>query len=266
MEYYHRMYGRLVGLTFYLPAVYLWYKGHLSKGMKPRTIIFGSLILGQGLLGWYMVQSGLDEKTMSNADQPRVSQYRLAAHLGMAFTVYSGLFWNSLAHLLKENPIKYTKEVARLKKFAHSAMALTFITALSGAFVAGLEAGLVYNSFPKFADRWIPSDIAALNPWWKNMFENPTTTQFNHRLLGTTTFATIVSVFFLASPIALPHRARLARNCLLGMGCLQVGLGISTLLLYVPTYLAATHQFGSLSLLSIAIWLNWELKSAKVPK
>lgn len=265
-EYIHRMYGRLVGLTFYIPAAYFWARGYLSKGMKKRTILFGSLILGQGLLGWYMVKSGLNEQTVANTDMPRVSQYRLAAHLGMAFTVYAGLFHNGLAHVLKENPIEYTKSVGRLKKLAHGSLALVFVTAISGAFVAGLEAGLVYNSFPKFADRWIPSDIAAINPWWKNMFENPTTTQFNHRILGITTFSSIATVFFLASPISLPWRARLAVNCLLGMACLQVGMGISTLLLYVPTPLAASHQLGSLSLLSMALWLNYELKSAKIPK
>lgn len=266
MEWFHRMYGRTVGLAFYLPAIYLWKAGYLTKSMKPRVIVYGSLILAQGLIGWYMVRSGLDEKTMASTGDPRVSQYRLAMHLGMAFTVFTGLFYNSLTHLLKENPIKYTKEIGRLKKFAHSSMALTFLTAISGAFVAGLEAGLVYNSFPKFADRWIPSDIAAINPWWKNMFENPTTTQFNHRLLGITTFSIIATTCYLSLPIALPARARLAVNCVTGMACVQVGLGISTLLLYVPTALAATHQFGSLTLLSLAIWLNYELKSAKLPK
>jgi len=266
MEWFHRMYGRFVGLAFYLPAAYLWKKGYLTKAMKPRVIVFGSLILAQGLIGWFMVRSGLDEQTMANTNEPRVSQYRLAMHLGMAFTVFSGLFYNALSHLLKENPLQYTKKLGQMKKFAHSSMALTFITAVSGAFVAGLEAGLVYNSFPKFADRWIPSDIAAINPWWKNIFENPTTTQFNHRLLGITTFSTIAATMYLSSPLALPHRARLAMNCVMGMACLQVGLGISTLLLYVPTALAATHQFGSLTLLSLAIWLNYELKTAKIPK
>jgi len=266
MEWFHRMYGRFVGLTFYIPAIYFWRKGYLSKEMKPRTILFGTLILSQGLLGWYMVKSGLHELTMSNSDKPRVSQYRLAAHLGLAFTVYSGLLYNALKHLLNENPLAYTKQLGRMKTFAHSSMALTFITALSGAFVAGLDAGLVYNSFPMFADRWIPSDIAALNPWWKNMFENPTTTQFNHRVLALTTFSAIIATYMLASPIALPWRAKMAANAMLGMSFVQVGLGISTLLLYVPTHLAASHQFGSLTLLSFLIWFNFELRSAKIPK
>lgn len=266
MEYFHRMYGRFVGLAFYIPAAYFWARGYLSQGMKKRAIVFGSLILGQGFLGWYMVKSGLAEQTRANTDTPRVSQYRLAAHLGMAFTVYAGLFHNGLAHVLKENVIQYTKSIGRVKKLAHTSLALVFVTAISGAFVAGLEAGLVYNSFPKFADRWIPSDIAAINPFWRNMFENPTTTQFNHRILGMTTFGSIATVFFLATPLSLPWRAQLAAKCFFGMACVQVGMGVSTLLLYVPTALAACHQLGSLSLLSMALWFNYELKSAKVPK
>lgn len=266
MEYWHRMYGRCVGLTFYIPAAYFWARGYLTPALKKRTILFGSLILGQGLLGWYMVKSGLKEQTCANTGDPRVSQYRLAAHLGMAFAVFSGLFYNGLGLVLKEHPITPTKAIGRLKSVAHGSLALVFVTALSGAFVAGLQAGLVYNSFPMFADRWIPDDIAALNPWWKNMFENPTTVQFNHRILGMTTFSSVAAVFLLASPMALPFRARMAVNCFLGMACLQVGMGVGTLLLYVPTALAASHQFGSLTLLSIALWLNRELKSAKVPK
>ena len=224
MEYWHRMYGRGVGLAFYIPAAYFWARGYLNRGLKIRTLVFGSLILGQGLFGWYMVKSGLKEETCANNGIPRVSQYRLATHLGLAFTVYSGLFYNGVGLLLKENNLKQTKALARLKGASHASLALVFVTALSGAFVAGLEAGLVYNSFPKFADRWIPSDIAAMNPYWKNCFENPTTVQFNHRVLAMTTFAGIIGVAALAHPVALPWRARMAVNGLVGMAFVQVNL------------------------------------------
>lgn len=266
MEYWHRMYGRGLGLAFFIPAIYLWSRGYVSKATKPKVALFGTLIVCQGLLGWYMVKSGLEEATMSNTEHPHVSQYRLAAHLGMAFLLYSGMLWTGLGHVMKENQITYSKEAARLKKFARGSVGLVFLTALSGAFVAGLDGGLVYNSFPKFADRWIPDDIAYLNPWWKNIFENPTTTQFNHRILGMTTASSILAVWLMARPANLPLRARMAANCMLGMASLQVTLGISTLLLYVPTVLAASHQFGSLTLLSLAIWFNHELRSIKAPK
>ncbi|XP_065649978.1 heme A synthase COX15 isoform X2 [Hydra vulgaris] len=266
MEWIHRMYGRGVGLAFYLPAMYFWYKGYFGKAMKTRVLIYGGLILSQGLLGWYMVKSGLKEETAANTDSPRVSQYRLAAHLGLAFVVYSGLLWQALSHILKENAITCTPQISRIKKFAHTSMTLTFLTAVSGAFVAGLDGGLVYNSFPKFADQWIPDDLSTIKPWWKNMFENPTTAQFNHRVLAITTLSSILVTFALATPVGLPRRTKIAMNCFLGVGCAQVGLGIATLLMYVPMHLAATHQFGSLTLLSMAIWFNHELKSAKVPK
>ena len=137
---------------------------------------------------------------------------------------------------------------------------LTFLTALSGALVAGLDAGLVYNSFPKMADKWIPEDMLVMKPRVKNIFENPTTTQFNHRILGTTVLGMVAFVWSVARPIGLPPRVRLAVNCLAGMAVLQVTLGITTLLTYVPTYLAATHQMGSVSLLSITVWLMQEIK------
>ncbi|PIK55480.1 putative cytochrome c oxidase assembly protein COX15-like [Apostichopus japonicus] len=157
-----------------------------------------------------------------------------------------------------------SKTLPLLRKCAHGSMALIFTTALSGAFVAGLDAGLVYNSFPKMADRWIPSDIMNFSPKWKNIFENPTTVQFNHRILGVSTASAVTALWILARRVPLPARASLAMNCMLGMVAVQITLGISTLLLYVPTSLAAAHQSGSLTLLSIALWFAHELR--KIPK
>jgi cytochrome c oxidase assembly protein subunit 15 len=143
-------------------------------------------------------------------------------------------------------------------------MALIFTTALAGAFVAGLDAGLVYNSFPKMGDRWIPSDVMAFEPKWKNFFENPTMVQFQHRILGISTVSAICLYALSMRGVVLPPRARLALQSLVAMSFVQVSLGISTLLLYVPTNLAALHQSGSLALLSFAIWLATELK--RIPK
>jgi len=263
MEWAHRMWGRFVGLAFFIPAVFFWRKGWFAKGMKPRLLLYGTLLGGQGLLGWYMVKSGLKEETMSlsTQEQPHVSQYRLAAHLGMALVLYSLMFYQGLAHLLKpEKMAAMSEKLLRFKRYSHGVVSLAFFTALSGAFVAGLDAGLTYNSFPKMADRWIPTDLWALEPWYKNLFENPTTTQFNHRILGTTTLAAVVTVWLLARPVPMPYRAKLAVNCLLAVASMQVGLGIATLLTYVPTSLAASHQLGSVSLLSVALWLEREFK------
>ncbi|XP_071946757.1 heme A synthase COX15-like isoform X1 [Antedon mediterranea] len=262
MEWGHRMWGRTIGIAYILPAIYFWRKGWISKALKPKILLFGSLLVFQGLLGWYMVKSGLDEP--AKTDMPRVSQYRLASHLGSAFLLYALMFWQGLSHVLKPIQITESKLLPVVRRFAHGTVGLVFATALSGAFVAGLDAGLVYNSFPKMANRWIPQDILTFDPKWKNFFENSTTVQFDHRLLGITSALAVVSLWALTRRIPLPKRANLAANCMLGMVALQVTLGICTLLYYVPTSLAASHQFGSLSLLTIALWFSHELR--RIPK
>lgn len=162
-----------------------------------------------------------------------------------------------------------------------------YMCCFSGAFVAGLDAGLVYNSFPKMANQWIPSDILALSPTLRNLTENPTTVQFDHRILGITTLSMISGLFLLSRRAVLPKRAYSAATALAIMGWTQVntsrlipeftyrfqlfiwqvGLGITTLLTYVPVPIAAAHQSGSLMLLSFAIWLTHELKLLKhIPK
>lgn len=263
MEYSHRMWGRAVGLAYILPAVYFWRKGWFTRGMKGRVLGLCGFVCFQGLLGWYMVKSGLEEKPDSY-DVPRVSQYRLAAHLGSALVLYCASLWTGLSLLLPKHKLIETSQLLKLRKFTHGTAGLVFLTALSGAFVAGLDAGLVYNSFPKMGERWIPDDLLAFSPTLKNIFENPTTVQFDHRILGISSVAAITALYYYSRRIPLPRRARLAVNSLIAVAYLQVTLGISTLLLYVPTSLAATHQSGSLALLSMAIWLMNELR--RLPK
>lgn len=263
MEYSHRMWGRAVGLAYILPAVYFWRKGWFNRGMKGRVLGLCGFVCFQGLLGWYMVKSGLEEKPDSY-DVPRVSQYRLAAHLGSALVLYCASLWTGLSLLLPKHKLIETSQLLKLRKFTHGTAGLVFLTALSGAFVAGLDAGLVYNSFPKMGERWIPDDLLAFSPTLKNIFENPTTVQFDHRILGISSVAAITALYYYSRRIPLPRRARLAVNSLIAVAYLQVTMGISTLLLYVPTSLAATHQSGSLALLSMAIWLMNELR--RLPK
>ncbi|XP_073408897.1 heme A synthase COX15 [Dendrobates tinctorius] len=263
MEYSHRMWGRAVGLAYILPAIYFWRKGWFTRGMKRTVLGLCGFVCFQGLLGWYMVKSGLEEKPDSY-DVPRVSQYRLAAHLGSALVLYCASLWTGLSLLLPRHKLIETSQLLKLRKFTHWTAGLVFLTALSGAFVAGLDAGLVYNSFPKMGERWIPDDLLAFSPTLRNIFENPTTVQFDHRILGISSVAAITGLYYYSRKIPLPRRARLAVNSLIAVAYLQVTLGISTLLLYVPTSLAATHQSGSLALLSMAIWLMNELR--RLPK
>ncbi|XP_053165780.1 cytochrome c oxidase assembly protein COX15 homolog isoform X2 [Hemicordylus capensis] len=263
MEYSHRMWGRLVGLAYILPAAYFWRKGYLNHSLKGRVIALCGLVCFQGLLGWYMVKSGLEEKPDSH-DIPRVSQYRLAAHLGSALVLYCYSLWTGLSLLLPQHKLPETRQILLLRRLAHGTAGLIFFTALSGAFVAGLDAGLVYNSFPKMGEHWIPTDLLAFSPMLKNIFENPTTVQFDHRILGTSSVVAITGLYLLSRKILLPRRTRMAVASLVAAAYLQVSLGISTLLLYVPTPLAATHQSGSLVLLSMALWLMHELR--RIPK
>ncbi|KAK2500855.1 hypothetical protein MC885_010984 [Smutsia gigantea] len=259
MEYSHRMWGRLVGLAYILPAAYFWRKGWLSRSMKGRVLALCGLVCFQGLLGWYMVKSGLEEKPDSH-DIPRVSQYRLAAHLGSALVLYCGSLWTSLSLLLPQHKLPETRQLLQLRRFVHGTAGLVFLTALSGAFVAGLDAGLVYNSFPKMGESWIPDDLFTFSPILRNVFENPTMVQFDHRILGITSVTAITVLYFLARRVPLPRRTKVAVGTLLALAYTQAGLGISTLLMYVPTALAATHQSGSLALLSVALWLMSELR------
>jgi len=270
MEYGHRMWGRSIGAFFYLPAIGFWASGMLTKVVKKRVILAGGLLGFQGLLGWYMVKSGLDhDNFLGPSDVPRVSQYRLAAHLSSAVVLYSVLFWNAkeiLRPAFKFDPAKVTPAMLSFRKLVISSKALAFFTLVSGAFVAGLDAGLVYNSFPKFADRWIPEDILEFSPALRNFTENPTTVQFDHRILGTTTLVFLTAAAIQAQRLPLPPHMKSVALALGAMGWCQVGLGISTLLLYVPVPIAAAHQSGALVTLSLAMWLAHEMKLMKVVK
>eukprot|EP00116_Pleurobrachia_bachei_P001447 sb/3461709/ len=262
MEWGHRHLGRVIGLCLVLPTAGLLTRPWVTPALKKRLVGFSALVVCQGLLGWYMVQSGLEDKPEST-DIPRVSQYRLASHLGSAFILYLSMFKTSLDILLPAQG-GGSPALSRLRVWSGGVAGLAFLTALSGAFVAGLDAGLVYNSYPKFADRWIPSDLLSFSPTWSNFFENTTTVQFDHRLLGHTLLLGICGIWLASQPLVIPGRARFACNALMAMGWVQVGLGVSTLLLHVPTWLAATHQQGSLVLLTLATWMFHELGKKKV--
>lgn len=228
MEYAHRMWGRFIGAAFALPAAYFWSRGYFNIAMKRRVLAFGLLIGIQGLMGWYMVKSGLEDRFHDPNDVPRVSQYRLASHLFFAFLLYTGFVATALDHLL---PVDYrtavaTRATVNFRRLAHLTKGMVFLTALSGAFVAGLDAGLVYNSFPKMGDHWIPNDIVAYSPTVRNFTENPTTVQFDHRILGTTTLALITGLWWLSRRRILPKRAYYAVTAVGIMGWFQVRIEI----------------------------------------
>lgn len=262
MEYVHRSFGRLIGISFFAPAAYFAAKGYFKGRTKYIIGLLGGLILFQGGLGWYMVKSGLEEK-VDSFTEPRVSHLRLASHLGTAFLFHSICLMTAFHHLLPQSIPTNPSSLLKYKRLCYGVTGAVFATALSGALVAGMEAGLTYNSWPKMADRWLPSDLFAKNPVWKNFFENSTTVQFDHRWLGQLTFLAISGTWLYSRSLPLTPRARAASNLLMILACFQLSLGITTLLLYVPKELAAAHQSGALALLSSSLWLAHEMKTVK---
>lgn len=252
LEYLHRLLGRLLGFAFSLPLVYFVIRKYIKLRELPWYLLMLALGGAQGLIGKVMVASG-------QVDAPHVSQYRLVAHLTAAFLVYGLMLWRALTLLGPAGEVRSHAWFGRTCALT----ALISVTILSGGFVAGLKAGLIYNTFPKMGDTWIPPGLMALEPGWRNFTENMTTIQFDHRLLALTTFIAIVVYWFRARHAGFPVAARKANNALLHTAVLQIVLGISTLLLGVPTFLAAAHQAAALLLLTIAIFLTHRLR--KVP-
>ncbi len=252
-EFSHRLLGRSIGTVFLLPFLYFLWRRKLTPRLIPRLAF--AFVLGglQGLLGWYMVKSGL-------VDNPHVSQYRLTAHLGLALLIYAYLLW--LLYDLLFTPTDRPHKPAGLKKMANVVLGLAAVTIASGGFVAGLKAGHAYNTFPKMGDQWLPPAGWSLQPGWRNLFENIATVQFDHRLLATLTFMAILLFWLKGLGQQLDTSARAALHLLMLMAVVQVGLGISTLLLHVPVALAATHQAGALLLLTLALLVSHRMHKA----
>lgn len=249
LEYLHRLLGRLLGFVFAVPLLYFVVRRIITLRELPWYLFMLALGGAQGLIGKFMVASG-------QVDAPHVSHYRLTAHLAAALLVYAMMLWRALSLLHPLGP------GARHEWFGKTLVLTTLIaiTMLSGGFVAGLEAGLIYNTFPMMGDYWVPPGLFALEPWWRNFFDNLTTVQFDHRLLALTTFVLIVAYWFRTRQVELPPGADRGRNALLHTAVLQVLLGISTLVLAVPVWLAASHQAVALLLLTVALYLQHSLR------
>ena len=249
LEYLHRLLGRSIGIVFLLPFLYFLWAGAIHKREWPKYALM--FVLGglQGVLGWFMVKSGL-------VDNPHVSQYRLTAHLVAAIIIYAYMFWVALS-------LMYPLPGGARHAWFGRTIALTAmisLTLVSGGFVAGLKAGRIYNTFPMMGDYWAPPGMFALEPWWRNFFDNMATVQFDHRILAIGTFL-LVCVYYLAiRRSGLPARLGKAVNALLHAAVLQVALGIGTLILVVPTFLAASHQAVALLLFTVALYLCHGLK------
>ncbi|KAH8929467.1 cytochrome oxidase assembly, partial [Atractiella rhizophila] len=290
MEWGHRLLGRVIGLTFLLPLpFYLRHPYFTSSAARFRRnflplLGIGALIGAQGALGWYMVKSGLTYDDLRTANPsnptPRVSQYRLAAHMGLAFLVGLLAFRGGLVAQMERAIITNARappslspepSVRRMRIAVAACTGLVFTTAMSGAFVAGLDAGLIYNEFPKMGEGIVPPTKELFDPryergrgeTWRNFFDNPTLVQFDHRVLATSSFIAVAVLKHL------PHMRffkPLSKQTLKALNyaayalIAQVTLGISTLIYLVPVPLAAAHQLGSCVLLATLVFAGTTLK------
>jgi heme a synthase len=248
-EYGHRLLGRIIGLAFFFPFLYFLYKKAIPTKLLPQLI--GLFFLGgmQGVIGWWMVKSGL-------VDRPDVSHLRLTVHLGMAFLLYVLLLWTGLTHIRKR---QFCSAFQSRYRAGLVLITLVYTTVLSGGLVAGLNAGAQFNTFPLMAGQWIPKGLYYMEPWYTNIFENMMTIQFNHRYLAITTATLVLSFFWWNRRINIGKRGSIARYSMLFMVLTQVGLGIATLLSAAWLPLASLHQTGAIILLTTVIWTTHEI-------
>ena len=262
MEYLHRLLGRLIGMVFFLPLVYFLYAKKISRALAWK--LFGIFLLGglQGAMGWYMVKSGL-------VDDPRVSPYRLTAHLLIAFLIYALIFANALRLSVPNlgTGIKDKEKALQVRRVSWVLVALVVMQVSLGGLVAGNHAGLLYNTFPDMDGQFMPSDTWNPAMGWHNFFENPTLVQFLHRKGAYLVVTAVFLLWFLHRGYATNKNYKLSINLLMVVVFMQFCLGVLTLLHQVPVALGSLHQAIALVLFSISLFINRAAcaKSAPLP-
>ena len=249
MEYAHRLFGRIVGIVYLLPLLYF-----LARRQIPRDaigILCALFLLGgaQGLLGWWMVKSGL-------VDIPQVSHYRLLAHFMLAVVIYTLLLRTAIKFGglggLRDLRAKSASTTPRSLLSGNIALGMILLMLASGALVAATHAGQMHNTFPTMSGAWLPAYLFAIDPWWRNFIDNPITIQFMHRCLA---FAVLISIAAFAADLFRDARP-LAAWVILTAAAAQIALGIATLLMQVPTALGIAHQAGAMLLLTAVVVLT----------
>ena len=254
-EYVHRLWGRLIGIVFLLPFLWFLITKRLSRRMTGHLIAVFLLGGLQGGLGWFMVASGFAERT-------DVSQYRLVLHLGVAIVIYAYLILLALGLRQAEPPASPDRRAGQLRHGLGVLLLLILMTMLSGGFVAGLNAGMTYNTFPLMDGRLVPEGYGMLSPWPKNLFENIAAVQFNHRVLAVASVVAALGLWAWGRRLDLaPNAGRLLAG-LGGFALIQLSLGIWTLLAVVPLWLGAAHQAGALVLFSLGLATWFHLRPA----
>lgn len=273
-EYFHRLMGRLLGLVFLIPWVIFWKKKYINNKMAMK-FLFGFMLGGlQGLMGWIMVASGL-------VDKPHVSHFRLAAHLSLAFFILA-YYWRLIWQLNRENiimdgPFVSPEEQSSIalganqnnkesinfyKKALNGVLALLILQIFYGAFVAGLRAGFIANTFPDMQGNFFPTGGWSLSPSWINILENPLTVQWIHRILAWLLLISVIGLYFKARWTGALAIVQRGLSGLLAIIFTQFMFGVSTLLLKVPLPLAVLHQVGAAIVLLYILWLRWQIPAA----
>jgi len=252
-EWAHRFLGRFIGVAFAIPFLAFAAAGYIRRDLARRLVALFALGALQGFMGWYMVQSGL-------VDRVSVSQYRLAAHLGLAAVIYAAMIWVALGVGQPARVIQ--RSWAWLS--AAGLLAFTFVQIVLGAFVAGMKAGFAYNTWPLMDGQLIPDGLFVMQPWHLNLFENALTVQFNHRIGAYLLFAWAIA--HAVAMLRAKHPMRISAIALAGAVTLQAAGGVWTLVAQVPLGLGLVHQAGAFTVLAIAVWHLHALSQGGAPR
>ena len=256
-EWSHRFLGRMIGIVFALPFAYFWLRGRLRDGLPGK--LAGVLALGglQGAIGWYMVSSGLSERV-------DVSQYRLALHFTVALSIFALVVWLALDERRARLGGSQAIVTPLVRRSAVVLAALVFVQVVLGAFVAGLKAGLVYNTWPSMNGAFVPSDYWLDGRGWMSLFESHAAVQFNHRLVA---YALLAAALVQAIAIVRGGATGSVRKAGLLVAfavVLQAAAGIATLVHHVPLWLGLLHQGGAVIALGLAVWHLFATRDARV--
>lgn len=245
-EFIHRLIGRLIGIVFLIPFLYFYLTKKIDKPFALKLL--GVFALGglQGFIGWYMVASGL-------VDNPHVSHYRLATHLITAFITFGYIFWLALEVMYPNS--KGEKTPIALKSMSRLVLGVVTLQIIYGAFVAGLKAGHIYNTFPKMGDEWFPEAITAIEPWYSNFTEGLAGVQFVHRYIAYVVVGLFIALWYRTKNMGLSSYQQNGIKALgIALG-VQFLLGLFTLLYSVPITLGVLHQVGAFFLFATSIYL-----------
>jgi cytochrome c oxidase assembly protein subunit 15 len=252
LEYVHRLWGRLIGVVFAVPLAWWALRRAIPARLAKRLGLILALGALQGGAGWFMVASGL-------VDQPQVSHFRLALHLLLALAVLALLLWTALD--LTAPPAHGGTDAGTAGKLLSALLGLAVLVIAWGAFVAGLRAGTIHNTFPLMDGTLFPIGGLRLSPPWRNAIENPSAVQYVHRILALTLLAclTLAALWGRAARLAPAPRRLLAAAALAGW--VQAALGITALLLAVPVALGVAHQMGAVGVFALLTWARHSVRS-----